>query len=111
ANRPNLLDKLKARWGGKKAHACGPVCDPCAATALSSPCATPAGEAHPPVTTPPTTGGTTPPKEMPKPKDPKDVKEPAKDPKDAKDPKTGNTSGVPLPLPPVAGPVGPRSPY
>lgn len=71
ADRPNLLDNLKARWGSKKS---GPCCDPCGATTVISP---------------PPTGGTTPPKEMPKPKDEK--------------PKGGNTSSVPSPFPPVSG--------
>jgi hypothetical protein len=52
ADRPNLLDKLKARWGSKKS--CAPACDPCGT--------------H---TAPPARGGTNPPKEMPKPKDEK----------------------------------------
>lgn len=103
ADRPNLLDKLKSRWGGKRS-AC---CDPCATTYVD-PCATTHAVAAPPATTPPVTGGTTPPKEMPKPKDPKDSK-------DSKDKgKGGNTGGVSVPAPPTvsgAGLTTPASPY
>jgi hypothetical protein len=88
ADRPNLLDKLKARWGSKKAHGCAPACDPC-------------GTAH--HAAHPAPGGGTPPKEMPKPKDPPKV-----DPK-PKDPPKGNV-GIPAPLPPVTGAAG-TSPY
>ncbi len=79
ADRPNLFDKLKSRWGSKKSN-CGPTCDPC-------------GAAH--LTPPPATGGTTPPTEMPKPKDEK--------PKET--PKGGNSSSIPpIPtVPPIAG--------
>jgi len=85
ADRPNLLDKLKARWGSKKACGCAPACDPCATTS-----------AHP-VT--PAPGGTNPPKEMPKPKDPPKV-----------DPKPKGNVSVPTPLPPITGAAG-TSPY
>lgn len=86
--RPNLFDTLKARWGHKKHSNCGPTCDPCGAAHIA-----------PPVTGG-TIGGTTPPKEMPKPKDEK----PKDKPKDEK-PKGGNTSSVPpIPsVPPIAG--------
>ncbi len=73
ADRPNLLDKLKSRLGQLKASHCGPVCDPCGARVA------------------PATGGTTPPKEMPKPKDEK--------PK----PKGGTSSSLPVPLPNAVG--------
>jgi hypothetical protein len=84
ADRPNLLDKLRARMGAKKSCGCAPACDPCATA--------PHHDAHAP-----TTGGTPPPKEMPKPKDPPKV-----------DPK-GNV-GIPTPLPPITGAAG-TSPY
>lgn len=84
ADRPNLLDKLKARWG-KKSCGCAPACDPCGAA--------------PAVVTPAPGGTTTPPKEMPKPKDPPKV-----------DPKPKGNVAIPQPLPPVAGVSG-TSPY
>lgn len=68
ADRPNLLDKLKARFGGHKSCGCAPACDPCATAPA------------------PTTG--TAPKEMPKPKD-----APKVDPK----PKGNVAIPVPLP--------------
>lgn len=54
-DRPNLLDKMREWWGKRRACAAA-CCDPCAGVAVSP--ATPAPG-----------GGTTPPKEMPKPKD------------------------------------------
>jgi hypothetical protein len=88
ANRPNLFDTLKSRWGSKKHSccetSCGPTCDPCGANYLVAP---------------PNTGGSggTPPKEMPKPKD----KE-----------KGGNTSSIPQSQPPVSGAgLSGNSPY
>lgn len=82
ADRPNLFDKLKARWGSHKACGCAPACDPCA----SAPAPAPAG------------GGTAP-KEMPKPKDTPKV-----------DPKPKGNVAIPAPLPPVTGASG-TSPY
>ncbi len=85
--KPNLLDKLKARWSSKKSHdCCTPACDPCGAAPAA------------PVT-PPTTGGTTPPKEMPKGTTP-----PKETPKATTPPKGGVS--IPLPLPPVTGASG-----
>jgi hypothetical protein len=88
ADRPNLLDTLKARWGSKH----GPCCDPCGATHVSG-CAAPlpAGAA-------PVVPGTGAPKEMPKPKD----KEPVK----------GNLTSAPVaPTVNGAGLTRPTSPY
>ncbi len=66
ADRPNLFDTLRAKWGAKKS--CGPTCDPCGASHLGAGCATPLPAGAAPVTPP--AGGGAPPKEMPKPKDP-----------------------------------------
>jgi hypothetical protein len=74
ANRPNLFDKLKSRWGTKK-NCDAPCCDPCGGYHLST---------TPPVTS---TGPSTAPQEMPKPMD-----------KPKEKPKGGNTSGLPQPL-------------
>jgi hypothetical protein len=74
-NRPNLLDKMKGWWGGRKNRngpccdpcppPCAPTCDPCAGAPIPG---HPGYPAHPGI---PGTPGTpsTPPKEMPKPKD------------------------------------------
>jgi hypothetical protein len=86
ADRPNLFDTMKSRWGSKK-HGkcdCGPTCDPCGAAHLIAPAPAP--------------GGGTPPKEMPKPKD---------EPK-----KGGNVGGIPQPMPGPGFPTGASySPY
>jgi len=106
ADRPNLFDKIKSRMGHKKS--CGPICEPtCGPTGCAAPLP---ADAHP--VTPP--GTTIPPKEMPKPKDiPKDI--PKELPKDKKEPgKGGNSTVIPIPMPPVTGAGGltaPGSPY
>jgi hypothetical protein len=98
ADRPNLFDTLKSRWGHKKS--CGPTCDPCGASHLGG-CATPLpADAHPV-----TPGTGTPPKVMPKPVDPK--ADPKADPKGK-----GNSTGAPLaPTVNGAGLTAPGSPY
>jgi hypothetical protein len=76
SGRPNLLDALKSRWGGRKhrgssCNTCGaPSCDPCAGGApAAGPQPYPPGYYTPGAAVPPAAGGSTPPKEMPKPKD------------------------------------------
>jgi hypothetical protein len=99
SSKMGILDRIKGKFGKKK---CGPSCAPacesgCASSGCSGEgCAAPLPhDAHPvtPGTTVPSTmpAPTAPPKEMPKPKEP--AKEPAK----------GNSTAIPIPMPPITG--------